>query len=298
MTASTTRRTTASRSRIAAVGAIAVAGTLLLTSCGDQTKDNDSGSSTSSSAASNAPLADKLPKSIRDAGTVKVGSDIAYAPVEFKDSSGKTYRKCMLDSDCSEKIPGQCDHGPPGTTGTGYCLSTIGGTNLYELATSNYIAAGGSGFRVLQRNTTQFDTKIQQRDALIDYLRQGHPCGYDPNAGTAEGLKACSQNTDCSADGSFVCACPGHTTQSGAGDALTCTTTGQCGTDVGRCVRADCRDQVAQFHSRACATSPNAAQCQTDLNACTLGGEECKFLSCVDETLGNYQDNRVQLIGK
>ena len=90
MTASTTRRTTASRSRIAAVGAIAVAGTLLLTSCGDQTKDNDSGSSTSSSAASNAPLADKLPKSIRDAGTVKVGSDIAYAPVEFKDSSGKT----------------------------------------------------------------------------------------------------------------------------------------------------------------------------------------------------------------
>lgn len=39
---------------------------------------------------SNAPLADKLPKEIRDAGVIKVGSDIAYPPVEFKDKSGKT----------------------------------------------------------------------------------------------------------------------------------------------------------------------------------------------------------------
>ncbi|MFF6997253.1 ABC transporter substrate-binding protein [Streptomyces sp. NPDC008313] len=86
MTASTTRRTTA-QSRIAAVAAIAVAGTLLLTGCGDQTKDKDSGSSTQSGSA---PLADKLPQAIRDKGVIKVGSDIAYAPVEFKDSSGKT----------------------------------------------------------------------------------------------------------------------------------------------------------------------------------------------------------------
>ncbi|MER6469290.1 ABC transporter substrate-binding protein [Streptomyces collinus] len=87
MTASSTRRTTAAHSRLAAVGAIAVAGALLLTGCGDQTKDknNDSGSASTS----NAPLADKLPKEIRDKGEIKVGSDIAYAPVEFKDSSGK-----------------------------------------------------------------------------------------------------------------------------------------------------------------------------------------------------------------
>ncbi|MFI9242926.1 ABC transporter substrate-binding protein [Streptomyces sp. NPDC053086] len=87
MTASSTRRTTAVRSRLAAVGAIAVAGTLLLTGCGDQTqdKDKDSGSASTSSA----PLADKLPQDIRSKGKIKVGSDIAYAPVEFKDSSGK-----------------------------------------------------------------------------------------------------------------------------------------------------------------------------------------------------------------
>ncbi|MFD9217170.1 ABC transporter substrate-binding protein [Streptomyces sp. NPDC059544] len=88
MTARTTRRSTAAMSRIAAVSAIAVAGALLLTSCGDQT----SGSGTKEkdgAATSAAPLADKLPQSIRDKGVVKVGSDIAYPPVEFKDGSGK-----------------------------------------------------------------------------------------------------------------------------------------------------------------------------------------------------------------
>ncbi|WP_369391808.1 ABC transporter substrate-binding protein [Streptomyces sp. CG1] len=84
MTASSARRTTAARSRLAVAGAIVVAGTLLLTGCGDQTKDKskDSGS------AGSAPLAGKLPKDIRDKGKIEVGSDIAYAPVEFKDSSG------------------------------------------------------------------------------------------------------------------------------------------------------------------------------------------------------------------
>ncbi|MEV7991925.1 ABC transporter substrate-binding protein [Streptomyces sp. NPDC086077] len=89
MTASSTRRTTAARSRLAAVGAIAVAGALLLTGCGDQTEGGDSESTDTASKVA-APLADKLPQEIRDKGVIKVGSDIAYAPVEFKDSSGKT----------------------------------------------------------------------------------------------------------------------------------------------------------------------------------------------------------------
>ncbi|MFC8101860.1 ABC transporter substrate-binding protein [Streptomyces sp. NPDC057363] len=89
MTASSTRRTTAVQSRLAAVGAIAVAGALLLTGCGDQTENSDSGGSDNQSAAG-APLADKLPQSVRDKGVIKVGSDIAYAPVEFKDKSGET----------------------------------------------------------------------------------------------------------------------------------------------------------------------------------------------------------------
>ncbi|MDQ0993008.1 ABC transporter substrate-binding protein [Streptomyces sp. V3I7] len=79
MTASSTRRTTAAHSRLAAVGAIAVAGALLLTGCGDQTDKANGGGSTTA----NAPLADKLPADIRKAGVIKVGSDIAYPPVEY-----------------------------------------------------------------------------------------------------------------------------------------------------------------------------------------------------------------------
>ncbi|WP_181802904.1 ABC transporter substrate-binding protein [Streptomyces shenzhenensis] len=83
MTASSTRRTTVARNRTAAFGAIAVAGALILTGCGDQTdKGGDGGSSSSSSA----PLASKLPADIRKAGVIKVGSDIAYPPVEYMQS--------------------------------------------------------------------------------------------------------------------------------------------------------------------------------------------------------------------
>jgi len=83
MTASSTRRTTAVHSRTAAVGAIAVAGALILTGCGDQT---DSSDTTSGSTTTTAPLADKLPADIKKAGVIKVGSDIAYPPVEYMDN--------------------------------------------------------------------------------------------------------------------------------------------------------------------------------------------------------------------
>ncbi len=74
-------------------------------------------------------------------------------------------------------IPGICDVPPPtGSSGAdaGVPQSSFGGTcsdpiareNLYQLATSDYLAAGGSGYQVLKRNTTQQNTQIQQRDAL------------------------------------------------------------------------------------------------------------------------------------
>ncbi|MCG7203442.1 MULTISPECIES: ABC transporter substrate-binding protein [Streptomyces] len=99
MTASSTRRTTVARSRTAAFGAIAVAGTLLLTGCGDHTdKGSDGGSS--SSAASSAPLAGKLPADIRKAGVIKVGSDIAYPPVEYMENG----KAVGVDPDIAEAL--------------------------------------------------------------------------------------------------------------------------------------------------------------------------------------------------
>ncbi|MFI5974130.1 ABC transporter substrate-binding protein [Streptomyces sp. NPDC051452] len=129
MTASSTRRTTAAHSRLAAVGAIAVAGALLLTGCGDQTKDNGSGSASAGSA----PLADKLPKEIRDKGTIKVGSDIAYAPVEFKDSSGKV---AGLDPDLAAAMGKQLGVTFQFDNGTFDALLTGLRSGRYDLAMS------------------------------------------------------------------------------------------------------------------------------------------------------------------
>ena len=58
--------------------------TLLLTAgCGGG-NDNPTVKQTS------APLASLLPQAVRDKGTLVVGSDVAYAPVEFFDTDGKT----------------------------------------------------------------------------------------------------------------------------------------------------------------------------------------------------------------
>jgi hypothetical protein len=34
------------------------------------------------------------------------------------------------------------------------------------------------------------------------------------------------------------------------------------------------------------------------LNPCQVGGESCKILSCVDDTLGAVTDNRIQMLGR
>ncbi|RST18454.1 ABC transporter substrate-binding protein [Streptomyces sp. WAC05374] len=110
MTASTTRCTTAAKtrtsgtSRVAAVAAIAVAGSMLLTACGDQTDKPATVEQTPGQPAVAAPLSDRLPQAIRDKGEIKVGSDIAYAPVEFKDKDGKVVG---IDPDLAEAMSKQ-----------------------------------------------------------------------------------------------------------------------------------------------------------------------------------------------
>ncbi|CAG6395829.1 ABC transporter substrate-binding protein [Streptomyces cocklensis] len=89
MTVRTTRRTTA-LSRLSAVAAVAVAGTLVLTGCGDQTKKDDapspSGSAAGAGSATTSGAADtlfsKLPQKYQDSKVIQVGTDASYAPME------------------------------------------------------------------------------------------------------------------------------------------------------------------------------------------------------------------------
>jgi 5'-nucleotidase len=219
-----------------------------------------------------------------------VATNIYIGPVDPKID-------CGADADCPGGALGSCD------LNTQRCWQSIDEIASYELATSNYLAGGGSGFRVLQRNTTQFDTKIQQRDALIDYIRGGRACGSK-----ADGeLTSCQTDADCVRDvgDGFVCAC-----RESAIEGEVCTTdpastcslaSGEPGPEDGACVLARCRDDVASFQRALCDRSPTQEgreQCLAAADPCATGGEQCKFLACLDATLGNVSDGRVRMVGK
>ncbi len=85
----------------------------------------------------------------------------------------------LTDPDCNARGMGACAkniylgdgcRGADGTFANTTCkpLDPFG---EYRVAVNDYIAQGGSGFAVLKRNTTKFNTGISLRDALVDYVR-------------------------------------------------------------------------------------------------------------------------------
>ncbi len=213
------------------------------------------------------------------------------------DGKGKI-RTCQSDADCPGAHYGACQ------VDSGICWQPIDPFGYYELATSNYLAGGGSGFRVLQRNTTQLDSGVQQRDALIDYIRAGVPCGASEKT---KKLRTCSADSDClckdgsdpdlcnAEAGTYVCACPEAVNESD-----TCDSNGKSCKGAGQCVLAACRTDVAAFQRQTCADAPNDSikqSCEKSLSPCAAAGEQCKFLACVDRGLGNFTDGRLNMVG-
>ena len=227
---------------------------------------------------------------------------------------------CTSDAQCPDKGLGSCD------VEGGVCWQPFDSLASYELATSNYLAAGGSGFRVLQRNTTQFDTQIQQRDALVDYIRAGDPCTIRPpcpadannngsqsdECGKLLGLSAtctndgvcdhdepigCKVDADCTKlDKDFVCACPESVIE---GDVCASDAARPCA--AGTCVLRACRDDIAAFQRSVCERAPSAAierECEQELAPCRTAGETCKYLACVDRYIGNFSDGRIRMVGQ
>ncbi|HUU03304.1 MAG TPA: bifunctional UDP-sugar hydrolase/5'-nucleotidase [Myxococcota bacterium] len=121
---------------------------------------------------------------------------------------------CSSPEDCCPYRPEICEQDYTGTArwecNQGACYShpgediMIGGRPLnleasYKLATNDYIAAGGSGFEVLRRNTTKVNTGVAMRDALLEYLRAFPTCSDllaapDPNAVDAFSLSFCREH--------------------------------------------------------------------------------------------------------
>jgi polar amino acid transport system substrate-binding protein len=83
---------------------VAVAAALALSGCGGSSGgDNPTISAPSGSTGSE--LKGLLPQSVRDAGVLKVGSDVAYAPIESFDKDGKTI--IGVDPDIAAALSGQ-----------------------------------------------------------------------------------------------------------------------------------------------------------------------------------------------
>jgi len=70
------------------------------------------------------------------------------------------------------------DDNPDGPVDPTRCARLLP-TSLYRVAVNDYIAAGGSGFEVLKRNSSKQDTGVSLRDGLRVYLNRQTKCGPD-----------------------------------------------------------------------------------------------------------------------
>jgi len=155
----------------------------------------------------------------------------------------------------------------------------------YELATSDYLAGGGSGYRVLERNTTQKNTLIPMRDATIDRIRNAPPCTDDT---------PCTTDSDCH-DATQICGCAVRA-RANDGDG-TCEDTGECPSQSGHCVLSACVTDVATFHSDQCqGVEDGVARERCLCDATSSANEECAILPCIDGRVGAVEQGRIELI--
>ncbi len=180
----------------------------------------------------------------------------------------------------------------PAPDAEGYAVSlVINGMQVnlldqYSVAVNNYIAKGGSGFMVLKRNTTQIDTGVPQRDALMDQLRQGLPCGA---------MKACTHDGpgEGGCDDGYACACLERAEWEGG----ECVRPATCEAG-GRCILAQCQvDVAARFAAQCDALREDGAAgiqcaCQQEARA----WQACAVMACVDRTNGIAEDGRLKLL--
>lgn len=174
MTARTPRRPAAVRSRrsprafglggtrgIAAPVAVAVTGALLLSGCGDQT---DSASGGSQTQGSKAPLFDKLPKKIQKAGVIKVGTDAAYKPMEYK----KGQEIVGLDPDLAKELGKQLGVRFEFTNGTFDGLITSMQTGRFDMIMSSM-----TDTKDRQEGLDDQGKKVGKGVDFVDYLTAG-----------------------------------------------------------------------------------------------------------------------------
>ena len=159
----TSLKSTTALPRTAAILAVLA---LTLAGCGSSTTSP----SVSKVKTANAPLAELLPKAIRDKGGLAVGSDVAYAPVEFYDKDGKTI--IGIDADLAKAIGGQ-----------------LGVTLKLENGTFDGLITSLRSKRIDLIMSSMSDTKKRQAEIdFVDYFSAG--TSILVKKGNPEGIKS------------------------------------------------------------------------------------------------------------
>lgn len=227
--------------------------------------------------------------------------------------------RCNVDEDCPP---------PSGSTAprdrslcdphTHQCMEPVNPNGSYSLAANDFIAAGGSGFFVLQRNTTQINTRVELRDAVIDYVQAQPACGNDRGRSMAyrqahpnspprsdDGLLPCMADTDCSVLGNdYQCSWQGRYSFDARAMNQCTAATSTINSEAGRCVLSSCVTLLSQQVAQNCpAITPDPVGDPNSRERCLCAATEraaisCRILPCVDASIGADSDARLRMVSR
>jgi hypothetical protein len=162
---------------------------------------------------------------------------------------------CAADADCGA-LGGACSASVGGPDAPGRCFAPLAAGATYRVATTAYLAAGGSGLFDAVAENARRPVSDSLSQALADELRHGAPCA----AGAS----------DTAPDGG-----------AGASDAVS--------TDA---CRSGCASDALRTLNDACAEQGGAPFCATGL--CERAVSLCRSLPCLDATRGAARDGRIR----
>lgn len=190
---------TSQRPRLAAAVAGVLLGSLGLAACGTDSGSADNGPV---AAGAKAPYFDQLPKDIQDSGVIRVGSDIAYAPMEYYDTDGKTV--LGFDKELTDLLTQQL--------GVSFQWNNAVFDSLITQLKSDRIDVAISGMSDTAERQQEIDFVDYYRAGAMLLVKKGNPEGLQSIAdlcgqtvavqrGTTQAGYAKDQSKQCESDG-------------------------------------------------------------------------------------------------
>ncbi len=144
---------------------------------------------------------------------------------------------------------------------------------VFEVATNDYIAHGGSGFTILRANTTQVDTGLPMREAVLEELVRSPKCIEDCRSDDGRlSIASCYTYGTCVADvAAYWASYCDHADETTYGESDT-VGDNQCAVDLGICESdEDCHDPAESCREGGCRT------CRFPVDCLDLGTEDVEF---------------------